>query len=279
MTFQPTVPLPGIGGWRFLERTQDAQQEVFNKSPLMARNVEYFKENIANATTVDALLEDRRLREVALGAFGLGDEIDKIAYLRKVLEEGTEADGAFANRLVDKRYFEFAETFGYGNSSGPAVGQSDFAERLTQAYQDREFEIAVGEADNNMRLVLTFQREIEKYNSGANSDADWFSIMGNPPLRTIFETAYGLPSAFGSLDVERQREDLKELTRREFGDDNLAIFQDPENVEILIRDFLARAQINSGPSALTPGSSALTLLQNSGLGATGSANLLLSNLS
>ena len=30
MSFQPTIPLPGIAGWRFLERTQASQQAAFN---------------------------------------------------------------------------------------------------------------------------------------------------------------------------------------------------------------------------------------------------------
>ena len=36
------------------------------------------------------LVADRRLLKVALGAFGLEGEIDKKAFIRKVLEEGTD---------------------------------------------------------------------------------------------------------------------------------------------------------------------------------------------
>ena len=36
MSFQPTIPLAGIAGWRFLERTQAAQQAAFEKGPELA---------------------------------------------------------------------------------------------------------------------------------------------------------------------------------------------------------------------------------------------------
>ena len=278
MTFQPVVPIPGVGGWNFIQRTQEAQQEVFAKSPLLAREIAHFKENIASAVTVDDLVDDRMMFKVALGAFGLEDEIDKKFFMRKVLDEGTEDDGAFALRLVDPRYRQMSEAFGYGNLFGPNVLQSDFAQRMVDAYEIRQFEKAVGNADNSMRLALTFKREIADYASSASADdAAWFSVMGNRPLRAVFETAFGLPTAFATLDIDRQQADLQEKMRAKFGDDSLAVFNDPENVETMVREYLARAQINQGPTNTTPGFAALNLLQSSGLGGNGITNLILSN--
>ena len=50
MSFQPTIPLPGIAGWRFLERTQAAQQAAFEKGAELIRDIAYFEEKIAGAT-------------------------------------------------------------------------------------------------------------------------------------------------------------------------------------------------------------------------------------
>ena len=278
MIFQPTVPLPGIGGWQFLQRTEEAQKAVFDQSPLIARNIDYFTENIASATTAEALVNDRQLLEVALGAFGLQDEIDKKFFIQKILEEGTQDPAALAVRLVDPRYRQLSEAFGYGNVFGARVESFGFAREITDAYSVRQFEVAVGNSDNDLRLAMTFKREIAQYAASPNADdSAWFSVMGNLPLRQVFETGFSLPSEFGALDIDRQKDDLQDRMQDKFGTGSLAAFLESDNVDQMIRDFLVRSQIAQGPSQFTPGSTALTLLQSSSLGAIGSGNLLLSN--
>ncbi len=279
MTFQPLVPLTGVAGLRFIERTQEAQQAVFNKAPQMAREIEYFKENIHKAATPDDLVDDFLLRKVALGAFGLSEDVSKKYFIKKVLEEGSEDPDAFSNRLVDTRYRKLAEAFGYGNILGANVIQSDFADKIVSAYQTQQFEQAVGESDNSIRLAMNFKREISSSaQDGIAVDTAWYQIMGNTPLRTVFETAFGLPQSIGALDIEKQLEMFKEKSLKLFGDESLTLFQNSENVDQLLNDFMVRQQLNSGPDSSTPGFSALSLLQSSGLGASGTANLLLSRL-
>ncbi len=33
MTYQPVIPYGGMAGWAFLQRTQEAQQDAFEKKP------------------------------------------------------------------------------------------------------------------------------------------------------------------------------------------------------------------------------------------------------
>jgi len=279
MTFQPLVPLSGVAGLQFIERTQEAQQAAFNNSPLISREIEYFKENIHKAATAEDLTNDYLLRKVALGAFGLDEDLSKKYFINKILDEGTEDESAFANRLVDTRYRDMAETFGYGNLLGANVLQSDFADKIVQAYQTRQFEQAVGDVDNSIRLAMNFKREIgASAADGIAQDTAWYQIMGNTPLRTVFESAFGLPTSIGALDVERQLELFKEKSRALFGSDSLTIFQEQDQVDKLLNDFMVRQQLDSGPTSSTPGFSALSLLQNTGLGTTGTTNLLLSKL-
>lgn len=278
MTFQPIVPMAGIAGYLFVERTQAAQQDVFNKSPEIAKDVAHFKENIAKATTAEALVNDYRLFRVALGAFGLEDEISKKFFLQKILSEGTEDPQALGNKLVDPRYRELAQTFGYGNFLGAQVGQPDFAAKITAAYEVRQFEAAVGNSDNSIRLAMNLKREISTYaNSTASESSAWFQVMGNTPLRTVFETAFALPTSVGALDIDRQLEIFQEKSEQFFGSSGLEVFQDPENVDTLIRNFLAQSQITNGPTASTKGYAALSLLQAGQLGSTSTANLLISS--
>ncbi len=277
MTFQPLVPLSGLAGLRFIERTQETQQAVFNQSPDIVREVEYFRENIHKAATADDLTEDYLLLKVALGAFGLEEDQSKKFFINKVLDEGTEEADAFANRLVDTRYRDLAEAFGYGNLLGANVIQSDFADKIINAYHTQKFETAVGNVDNSIRLAMNFKREINDAASDSiATDTAWYQVMGNTPLRTVFETAFGLPPSVGALDVERQLEIFKEKANDAYGGSSLTVFQDPEKVEKLLRDFMVRDQLSAGPVYSTPGYSALSLLQNTGLGSAGTTNLLLS---
>ena len=259
----PSAPIGGIAGWRFMQRTQESQQAAFTASPALDRELNYFKENISKIESAEDLVNDYTLFKVALGAFGLEDKVADKFFFKKVLEEGSEADGAFALRLTDTRYREFAEAFGFGNAGGSRVGESDFAQNISEAYEVRQFEKAVGESDSSMRLALNLEREIGKYADGPFPETTgWFQVMANPPLREVFETALGLPKSIGTLDIDRQREIFQEANARVFGSTSLDVFKDPENVDKLLRNFFAQEQINNGPGPLTKGMGALTLMQN-----------------
>jgi len=213
-----------------------------------------------------------------LGAFGLEDEIDKKFFIQKALQEGTDDPSSFANSLVDPRYAEMAEAFGFGNLAGPNNVLSDFSSKIVSQYKERQFEVAVGQNNNALRLAMNFSREISEYADAPDPDGTaWFSLMGNKPLREVMEAALGLPTQFGALDVDLQQGMFREKARATFGDSSLAVFKDPEIVSKAINTYLAREQINEGPSALTAGAGALQLLQSSGLGAGGLGGLLVSN--
>ncbi len=277
MAFQPIVPLDGYVGWKFLQRTLDRQIEVFDKSPEIQRDIDYFKENIANATEVQDLITDRRLLKVALGAFGLQDEVNKQALVRKVLEGGVLEPTSFANRLNNTQYKEMTKAFGYGDLG--FFPTQEFIDDIAQKYKDKEFEVALGNVNADMRIALNFERSIgDLATSGGTTKGLWFKVMGDVPLRTVFETAYNLPTEFSQLDVDRQQEILEERTKKEFGEGGIDIFSDPEKVEKLIRIYQVRSQIANGPSALTPGATGFAVLQASGFGGGAAQNLFLSNL-
>lgn len=262
--FQPIVPHTGYVGWRFLERTVETQRMAFENSPELLRDLQYFKENIGKATTAEDLVNDRRLLKVALGAFGLEDDLNKRAYVLKALVEGTDVEDSFANRMVDKRYQKLSTAFGYGNVQGARVARSDFAESILTPFKIQKFEVAVGNSDESMRLAMVFVREIGEFAASENADnSAWFKIMGNPPMRQIFETAFGLPNSFGLLDVGKQRDIFRDKARMIFGDSSLAIFKESENVDKMLRTFFVRKQISESIGSDVRGSTALTLLKSS----------------
>ena len=265
MTFQPVIPGAGIAGWRFLQRTYDSQFTAFNKSPQLDRDAEYFRDKIGEVQSAEDLVKDRRLLGVALGAFGLNDDIDNRYFIQKILQDGTESDDALANRLADKRYQKFSDAFGFG--PGGTVATTDTAKMAEIISQNRvqSFEESVGAQDDTMRIALYAQRELaEMAETDMSEDAKWYSLMGLPPLRSMFETALGLPSAFGQIDIDQQLDVFKEKSRRYTGRDTVSQFADQEALEKITNLYLARSQIANLNATMSSGANALTLLQAAG---------------
>ena len=277
MAFTPIVPFGGLLGFRFLERTYDAQFATFGKSPEIQREIDYFLEHAGEATTAEALVADHRLLRVALGAFGLDDEIGKQAFIRKILEDGTLDPQSLANRLSDPAWAEFSLALGYGDLGGLLIFDNK-RQIIAEQFRLRQFERAIGDVDVDIRLALNFRRDIREIaNDPEVETAGWFKILGSKPLRAVIEGAYNLPIVFGLIDVDQQRSDLEARTDQFFGSASPAVFASDEVIDDLLRRFLLSSQLKGGFSPSTPGATALTLLQMGGLGAGASANLFASN--
>ena len=261
MGFQPIVPFSGMAGWSFLQRTQSAQRQAFEAAPEIRRDVDYFAEHIGEVASPDDLVGDYRLLKVALGAFGLDDDLPNKAFIRKVLAEGSLDPESFANRMVDKRYLALTKAFGFDLGT-PNTRLSDFSDSILASYKTRQFEIAVGEQDTDMRLALSLDRDLtEIVETDTTANGRWYAVMGNKPLRTVFETALGLPSAISALDIDKQVEVFRDRAAALFGDGEVSQFADPDTLADLNRRFLVRSQINALSASMSSGAIALTLLQ------------------
>jgi hypothetical protein len=261
MSFLPVLSGPGLTGWTYLKRTGDQQIEVYSRNSKVQRDETYFRENIAKVTSAQDLMADRRLLRVALEAFGLEEDMPNRAFIRQILEQGTLDPQALANKLADKRYLKLSAAFGF-DLTPPRTRLSDFADKMVQSWKARGFERAVGVQDDRLRLGLNAQRELaEVANSSASENAKWFTVLGQPPLRAVFEGAFGLPKSFGVLPLDRQKDILIEKSKAMFGDGTVAQFTDPDRIEPLVRRFLLRS--DAAASGFLPGgaTTALTLLQ------------------
>ena len=260
MSFQPVLPMGGFAGWRFLERTLPAQIATHARAPAAQRLEAHFRENIAKVTSAEALVKDRRLLEVALTAFGLAEDLPNRAFIRRVLESPVDEPRSFVNRLADKRYGAFARAFGFGDAQGPRTSEAGFSDRVLAQFRARRFEADVGTQNESMRLALALRRDLSALaERDVSKEVGWFTVLGTPSLRRVFETAYGLPKAFGTQDIDRQAEVLRRQTERAFGSDSLSQFTDPQVMNQLIRRFFVGEQMSQIAQASTQ-SSALSLL-------------------
>lgn len=262
MSYQPVVVGSGLAGWRFIERTYDAQYDAFGKSAALERDTEYFEQKIGSIQSASDLVSDRRLLGVALGAFGLKDDLDNRYFIQKILEDGTSADSALANRLADDRYSKFSQAFGFGPGETLKTGDVAKMGAVLESHKTQEFEIAVGETDETLRIALFTQHAlVELANSDSSDDTLWYNVMGTGPLRALFETALGLPESFGQIDLDRQLGVFKERLEQFTGNDSIQQFREPESLERITNLYLARSQISETGGANSSGSNALILLQ------------------
>ncbi|GLS85182.1 flagellar protein [Cypionkella aquatica] len=262
MSYSPAIPLGGYAGWAYLKRTMAAQSKALNNTPEVKSDESYFRANIGKVTTAAQLVADRRLLKVALGAFGLEKDLNNKFFIEKVLQDGTLKTGTLANKLADKQYQKLSAAFGFGDYAVPSTQISTFADGIIAAYKVRQFETAVGDQNDDLRLALNVERELPLLaaKTSSSDNSKWFTILGNTPLRTVFEKALGLPRSIGALDLDRQLAAFKAKAKAQLGTDAVADFADPAKLEILTRRFLVRSEAQSYAQSGS-GNAALLLMQ------------------
>lgn len=268
MSFEPTIPSTGLTGWAFLQSTYDRQFENFNKDPILERDNEYFMENIGNVKTAEDLVSDYRLLEVALNAFGLASEIDSKAMIQKVLEDGSEADDALANKLGDDRWIDFTDAFKFGPGLAPVTGLTYKMQEIADKNVVQSFEDAVGAQDVSMQIALYAERELvdlvtfDDEGEELSITGQWLNIIGQPQLQSMMQTTLGLPSDLALLDIDQQVDIMQDAAKKRFGSDDLKMFSDPEEMKTLINTYLARTELEAYQSSNSSASLALSLLQS-----------------
>lgn len=65
-----------------------------SEQTIVARDTQYYRENIGSVASVDEFLADYRLYSYAMKAYGLADMIESVAFMRKVLESDLSDDTA-----------------------------------------------------------------------------------------------------------------------------------------------------------------------------------------
>lgn len=278
MPIPPSLIGGSLSGYAFLKATQDRQQATFESSSDIQRNVDGMREKLAEPFTLDDLMGDRQLLLPVLESFGLESEINKGAFVRRIIAEGPDDSSGFAQRLNNDDFIELARVL-EADSDGFIRLSAASVDDLVQNYQDQAFQTAVGEQEPDLRLALNFENEIGDLASSSASDRSfWFKVIGNSPLMEVFTSAFILPTGFSNLDVDKQADYLQNRAEQKLGDDPRAALATKDGVDNTIKDFLLQRQIENGPGALTPGASALALL-GGGLGTQSLLSLVLSNSS
>lgn len=157
------------------------------------REAAYYKAHIGKVKSVDDFMKDYRLYRYATKAYGLEDMAYAKAFMKKVLESDLSDANSFINKLVDKRYREFAAAFSF-NGSATSVAQSENQtdEMIGLYTATRKSQVDALAGDSNY-----YSAEI-----GNISSAD--QLLNNDRLRNYVYSAYGIDQSKWSRDTISQ---------------------------------------------------------------------------
>lgn len=160
---------------------------------MVARDAQYYAENIGKVTSVDEFLDDYRLYSYAMTAHGLDEMIYAKAFMKKVLESDLSDANSYANLLTDERYKNFAGAFNFATSGGLPIAQS--------AAQQEEFLELYDRSLLAMDDTITEETRYYKVMMAQVDHVD--DILQNDRLRRYIFDALGIDDTRYSYEVVR----------------------------------------------------------------------------
>lgn len=226
-----------------ITRDLDRSMEQVRETPQVAREVEYYRENIGNVKSIEDFVGDRRLFNFAMKAFGLADMSYAKALMAKVLEGGLDDADSLVNTLTDSRYREFAETFNFNAHGETTTIFTRVQQGVVDKYLRQTLEENAGSDNDGVRLALYFERKAPGIGSA-------YEILGDKALREVVFTALGLPASLAYLDVDKQAEMIEERL-------DIDELKDPEKLGEFVKRFTALWDVSNAQSVETQGVVAL----------------------
>jgi hypothetical protein len=259
--------LTTLNSYLTVENNLTRWQTMTADSPAVALQTQYYKANIGKVTSISQLLNNSRLYNYAMTAFGLGSEASYYkGLMQKVLEQGVSSQSSLAYTLNDSRVLAFAQAFNFA-ANGTSTTQSSAANAdVVSQFINQTLDTTQGQQNPGVQLALNFQQN-------ASSITNAYDILANKNLLTVVQTALGI-SPYSSLEpIDLQAQQLTSKI-------NFSDFQNPKKLQAFIEQFCAMYDANnfnaSGSSSSSSSPPANAILA-SATGSTGfSTSLLLS---
>lgn len=202
--------------------------------PVVKRETDYYMANIADVKTVDDFVNNTRLFNYAMKAYGLEDMAYAKAFMVKALKEGVSDPDSFANKLSDKRYAEFVKAFNFVSFGSTATLHTSAQQGTVDKYMRQTLEENAGETNQGVRLALYFQRKAPNINN-------WYDVLADTALASVVRTALGLPDSFASADIDKQAQLFEQKL-------DIADFKDPDKLNTFLTRFTSLWEINNPTS-------------------------------
>lgn len=212
--------------FNYYSKNSDTALKQEAAQPAVARDTAYYEANIGSVTSVDDFVNNYRLLNYAMTAYGLSDETNAKALVKQVLSSDLSDSSSLVYKLNDQRYLNLAKAFANLNPNDSAASYTAATtQQVVNSYLEQQLETDVGQQDEGTQLALYFQRNAANIISG-------YSILGDSQLWKVVQTVYDLPESLGSIDINQQKDLVESKV-------NIADLQDPTKVSALLDRFSA----------------------------------------
>jgi hypothetical protein len=238
-------------------------QAMTAADPTVAQATKYFQANISSVTSPDQLVNNNRLFNYVMTAFGLSNMTYARSLIKQVLQQGTSSPTALANTLNNPNILALAKAFDFSANGATTTQTAAATTDVVNNYVMQTLEANQGTQNPGVQLALYFQQNASKITSG-------YSILADKNLLTVAQTALGISSYTSAENVDLQASQLDSLL-------TYSDFQNPAKVQTFLGRFAAQYDFNN-PSASVPSTSALNLTSGTSTGFSTSLLMSIQNL-
>ncbi len=208
-----------------------AARERISQRPNIAREVEYYNENIGSVKSIEDLIDDRRIFATVMRAYGLEEMTYAKGFMKKVLEGGTDDPESMANLLTDPRYKKLAEDFNFVRYGEATTAFDRTQSGVIDNLYSQRIEADAGQQNGGARLAIYFKRKSEEVENT-------YSLLGDTALLKFVQTTFSLPESMSTLSIEKQAAMIEEKL-------DINDLEDPEFLDKLVNQFLSLWDISN----------------------------------
>ena len=210
-------------------------RKLTSNEPAVKTATQYYQRHIADIKSVDQFVSNYRLLSYALQAYGLGDQINNKALIRKVLEQGVNNPRALANTLPNPNWKKFASAFTFNTSGSNAPSSPASVATTTSDYVEQQLEADQGQSDPGVELALYFKRV-------APTSANNYGLLADKNLLEVVQTIFGLSPTASAAQIDKEAAQLSKLVPP-------SEVADPKKLERLVERFAAAYDSKYGPAS------------------------------
>lgn len=237
-------------------------QTMTADDPTVAQATKYFQANIGSITTPAQLVNNPRIFNYVMSAFGLSDMTYAKSLIQQALEQGTSSSSALAVKLNNPNITALVKAFDFSTYGSATTTQSSASTDVVDKYVMQTLETNQGHTNPGVQLALYFQQNASKITDG-------YSILADKNLLSVVQTTLGISSYTSTQSVDTQAAQFDKLL-------TYSDFQDPAKVQTFLERFTAEYDFQN-PTASSSTSSVLSLFDASSSSSSGiSIDLMMS---
>ena len=240
-----------LSGYLTVANNLSQWQTITAKTPAVQTATQYFENNIGGATSAQQLVNNPRLFDYAMTAFGLSDMTYAKGLMEKVLQQGVTSSTALANTLDNTNIYAFAKAFDFVDNGSATTSSSSLVDQVVNKYIENSLETSQGQQDPGVQLALYFQ-------ANAPGVTSVYQILADKNLLSVVQTALGISPMTGLEPIDTQAQMLTSKL-------NLSDFQNPTKLQNFIERFCAEYDANNNTPGATTSSSSTTTLTTASL--------------